>query len=413
MQSPDETPAGATATGAHLAVSVAMATFNGARHLQPQLDSLAAQHVLPYELVACDDGSSDDTVPMLEAFAQTAPFPVRVVRNPARLGYKGNFMRAAALCQGEVVAFSDQDDVWSRDKIGRLAGQFAQDEVTMVFHRAALIDAAGGSLGALRQERSAFVFPSFRAHSPFRFPLGFSIAVRRRLDAFSDLRARSIDFFKPDEPMAHDQWFSSLAFMLGRVVYLDEELVAYRQHSGALFGAGDGVLSPPPERTLAGWFTAEADYRPLASTLQALADCGAEIDSRLPAGEEGERARRHLDIARTELARLVELYRLRARAYSDGSLPSRALAWWRLLRGAAYAAGPHWRFHRKFLLRDLLAGVMAASLAGAAPDRLYGDRTLETPDPPMELGASTRSVQPGPEPSASAAAMASPARVQV
>ena len=209
--------------------------------------------------------------------------------------------------------------------------------------------------------RSAFVFPSFRAHSPFRFPLGFSIAVRRRLDAFSDLRARSIDFFKPDEPMAHDQWFSSLAFMLGRVVYLDEELVAYRQHSGALFGAGDGVLAPPETRTLGGWFTAESDYRPLPSTLQALADCGAEVAARLPLDESGERERRHLDIARAELARLIELYQLRARVYSDRSLPSRALAWSRLLREAAYAAGPRWRFHRKFLLRDLLAGVLAAT----------------------------------------------------
>ena len=66
---------------ASLSVSVAMATYNGAAYLARQLDDLAAQSILPAELVICDDGSTDNTLAILERFAITAPFAVRAHRN--------------------------------------------------------------------------------------------------------------------------------------------------------------------------------------------------------------------------------------------------------------------------------------------------------------------------------------------
>src|SRR6478609_12105203 len=109
-------------------VSVAMATYNGAKFLQAQLDSLAAQTQLPDELVVGDDGSSDDTLAILEAFAASAPFPVRVDRNETRPDYGDNFMRTALRCTGDYIAFCDQDDVWLPEKIERCAAAMtAQD----------------------------------------------------------------------------------------------------------------------------------------------------------------------------------------------------------------------------------------------------------------------------------------------
>ena len=75
-------------------VSVVMATYNGAKFLEPQLASIAGQTRLPDELVVCDDQSSDESVEILERFASRAPFHVRVVRNPERLGCAGNFLRS-------------------------------------------------------------------------------------------------------------------------------------------------------------------------------------------------------------------------------------------------------------------------------------------------------------------------------
>ncbi|MGI4744834.1 MAG: glycosyltransferase, partial [Janthinobacterium lividum] len=86
-------------------ISIAMATYNGARYLRQQLDSLARQTYLPAELVVTDDMSTDGTEAVVMEFAATAPFPVRFFRNEQRLGYRHNFTRAVSYCTSDLIAF--------------------------------------------------------------------------------------------------------------------------------------------------------------------------------------------------------------------------------------------------------------------------------------------------------------------
>ena len=130
-------------------ISVALAAYNGARYLEPQLESLARQIRPPWEVVAFDDGSSDGTAALLARFADRAPFPVRLRRNRRRRGYRANFVQAAAACGGDLIAFCDQDDVWEPDKLARMAEPFADPEVQLAYHDATLIDATGRPVGRL------------------------------------------------------------------------------------------------------------------------------------------------------------------------------------------------------------------------------------------------------------------------
>lgn len=102
-----------------LSISVAMCTYNGSAFLQEQLDSIAAQTRLPDELVICDDGSSDSTVDIVERFAHGVSFRVQLFRNPQNLGSTRNFEQAMRLCTGDLIALSDQDDVWMPEKLAR------------------------------------------------------------------------------------------------------------------------------------------------------------------------------------------------------------------------------------------------------------------------------------------------------
>jgi glycosyltransferase involved in cell wall biosynthesis len=106
-------------------ISIAMCTYNGGQYLQRQLESFAAQTLLPCELVVCDDGSLDDTVELIEHFASGAPFPVRVFRNEVNLGSAKNFEKAIGLCKGDLIALSDQDDEWPVGKLGEFKRVFA------------------------------------------------------------------------------------------------------------------------------------------------------------------------------------------------------------------------------------------------------------------------------------------------
>ncbi|MDO4583389.1 MAG: glycosyltransferase [Planctomycetia bacterium] len=100
--------------------SIAMATYNGEKYLQRQLDSFVEQTVLPNELVVCDDGSTDKTVEILHHFAKTAPFPVRIFQNDRNLGICANFCKAFSLCEKDVTFFSDQDDYWFPQKLEKV-----------------------------------------------------------------------------------------------------------------------------------------------------------------------------------------------------------------------------------------------------------------------------------------------------
>ena len=101
-------------------ISIAMCTYNGEAYLNGQLVSFVKQTQRPDELVACDDGSTDNTLQVLDQFSKEAPFPVRVYRSQQRLGPTKNFEKALSLCSGDFIFLSDQDDVWMPQKVNTL-----------------------------------------------------------------------------------------------------------------------------------------------------------------------------------------------------------------------------------------------------------------------------------------------------
>lgn len=220
--------------------SVALATCDGERFLEAQLDSLCAQTVQPFELVVSDDASRDRTPDILAAFARSAPFPVHVRKNSRRRGYKSNFVAVAAACTGDLIAFCDQDDVWEPHKLERMAAPFEDPQVLLAHHDATLIDAEGRAIGALRTP----------VRGPWDVVPGFAQVFRRRLADFSPLQPLSVDHLwaiaaakHPSRPadqaaraLAHDQFYLFWADVVGRTAHVPEALVRYRQHPGALFG---------------------------------------------------------------------------------------------------------------------------------------------------------------------------------
>ena len=125
-------------------ISIALCSWNGAIFLREQLASLAGQSRLPDELIVCDDGSTDETATVVERFTSSSPFPVRLFRNPTRLGTVKNFEQAIAKCGGEIIFLCDQDDVWHREKIAAVSHAFEHDdELAALFTNARQIDESG------------------------------------------------------------------------------------------------------------------------------------------------------------------------------------------------------------------------------------------------------------------------------
>ena len=94
-------------------ISVAMCTYNGDLFLEEQLRSIAAQTRQPYEVIVCDDGSTDGTEEIISAFRNAVGFPVHVKRNSINLGSTKNFEQAIGICTGDAIALCDQSFEWA------------------------------------------------------------------------------------------------------------------------------------------------------------------------------------------------------------------------------------------------------------------------------------------------------------
>ncbi len=100
-------------------VSVLMTLYNGMEYLQEQLDSIYNQTRKPDEVVICDDGSKDGSIEMIRNYIQEKGLEDSWVlhQNEKNLGYAENFYQGMFRTHGEIVFFSDQDDIWYEDKI--------------------------------------------------------------------------------------------------------------------------------------------------------------------------------------------------------------------------------------------------------------------------------------------------------
>lgn len=220
-----------------ISVSVAMATCNGQKYIQRQLDSLAAQSQAPRELVISDDRSADDTLSIVDAFAKTASFPVNIHRNEVQLGYRANFLRAASLCQSELIAFCDQDDHWYPQKIAVSVKPFSDPEVLLAYHNADVVTDDGRRIGTLAARAAPQRVMKPLSLGPFwPYALGFTEVFRRSLLPLNDLWPKSRDQNDLSQPIAHDQWFFFLASVFGRVAYFHEPLADYMQHGDNTHG---------------------------------------------------------------------------------------------------------------------------------------------------------------------------------
>jgi glycosyltransferase involved in cell wall biosynthesis len=347
-----------------------MATYNGARYLNEQLESIAAQTLVPYELVVCDDGSSDDTMAILENFSRVAAFPVRVFRNAARLNFRANFMQAAQRCKGELIAFCDQDDIWHADKLSVVAAAFTDDEVLLVHHNARLFSETRGVTGSLIDPGRPSRLDAPLSRSAFEMPPGFTQTFRRSLLALSDLRAATIDFWGAAEALAHDQWIYILASALGTVAYLPEPLTDYRQHHGNLYGLT--VVRRSRWQRFMERLLEYSDYGHLERAFGSMAHAFAAA-AEYPLGE--QLARRAAAAAAWYQA-LSQAYGDRRQAYAAASLRSRASAWMRLYRAGRYRPGRPFYFAHHGFARDFVHGVCRGRLRHPRAGLTANDRSL-------------------------------------
>jgi len=233
-------------------ISVVMCTYNGARHLNEQLDSICRQTVAPYEVIIHDDRSTDNTPQILQQFASKTVLSVRIVSNSTRLGSTANFDRAIQECDGDVIVLADQDDIWKETKLQTLEFAFLADaELGYVFSDGDVIDEQGRQVGCSMWESLGYAPSSlldrFKQNETL-FLLKHNVVT----GAAMAFRSSLIPIVHPIPPeWIHDHWIALLGsiFTCGRP--LADRLIMYRQHPGQQKGVRQRSIAEKYRESLA------------------------------------------------------------------------------------------------------------------------------------------------------------------
>ena len=252
-------------------ITIALATYQGAKYLAEQLASIAAQTYPKWRLLVSDDGSTDGTRDIIAEFATGFPQgQVSLVDGPAQ-GATANFLHLTRHAPADSwFAYSDQDDVWHPDKLARAA--------------AFLTGQNGPAAYAARTTICDTDLTPLRPAPAYVRPLAFSNALIQACMPGNTLVTNSaaLKILQEGAPAAlaagvisHDWWVYQLLSGAGAVLTRDRaQVLAYRQHPANVMGRNDTAkaraarFSMLTDGTFAGWLSQnQAALQPVAHLL--------------------------------------------------------------------------------------------------------------------------------------------------
>ena len=207
-------------------ISIAMATYNGECYVREQLDSILVQTIGDWELIVCDDGSTDNTLSILRAYAKNDS-RIKIYQNERNLGFKRNFEKAIDLCQGDYIALCDQDDIWYPNHLEVLYNQIGNHSLSIgnsdivninnTYLNKRMSDTDG--IHFIPEDTKLLLYREFFYANPFQ---GASMLLKK------DFALRCIPI--PNEVHYHDTWISICACFADGLIYTYTPITRYRQH---------------------------------------------------------------------------------------------------------------------------------------------------------------------------------------
>ncbi len=206
-------------------ISVCMATHNGERFIEAQLASILAQLAPSDELIVSDDGSTDATVAIVRSHADPR---LRLLTGNCFSSPVLNFENALTYASGDIIALSDQDDVWLPNKVAVIRELFSSkpQPVYLTVLDAEVIDASGNLLFPSLLGRLRRAGPGLLKNIVDNSYIGCSMAFSRQLLEIALP-------FPPRIPM-HDMWLGLVAELFGATAFVPVKTMQYRKHEASM-----------------------------------------------------------------------------------------------------------------------------------------------------------------------------------
>lgn len=216
-------------------IDILLATYNGEKYLKPQLDSILAQTYSNFRLIISDDLSSDNTRKILEEYSKKDSRIVLYFQEK-NLGVIKNFEFLLKKVEAEYYMFSDQDDIWKESKIEKSIKKIEETKSDLVYSDLEVVDE---DLRVIYKSywKLKGIYKKIKKYNNFEslylnnFVTGCTILSKKEL----------IDIFLPlpntSKYVLHDYWIPLIISQKGKISYIEEPLIKYRQHKNNKIGS--------------------------------------------------------------------------------------------------------------------------------------------------------------------------------
>lgn len=222
-------------------VAILLATYNGKRFIEEQLNSILNQTYQNFVCYIHDDGSTDGTINILKKYSLKYPKKIKLLNYPGKKGAVGNFLSlidyAVDHCKERYYFFSDQDDVWLPEKIEfevkKMKTMDSNFEPVLVYCDQKIVD---GKLNVIAESGMKYSKRNHNyddlQHLAFENSAAGCVICINRL-----LLELSSKYKNVNNIVMHDWWVMLIAASLGKIGYVDMPLMLYRQHGDNTLGA--------------------------------------------------------------------------------------------------------------------------------------------------------------------------------
>lgn len=217
-------------------ILILLSTYNGEKYLPQQIDSILNQYNVDVQILVRDDGSNDNTLYVLNSYANTEKIDIIKGDNIGVVGSFFSLMREAVTRDFNYFAFCDQDDVWMDDKlkvaVDILSGH--QHEPALYMSSFQMVDENLHSIPTNISRPNISVEGAFASNCA----TGCTMVFNKKLLELSLLA-------NYDDALMHDYWMYMVCLLTDGYVYYDETPhIYYRQHGNNVIGGkGDSFLS--------------------------------------------------------------------------------------------------------------------------------------------------------------------------
>lgn len=209
-------------------IDILLATYNGEKYLAEQIESILKQTHTNFRLIISDDCSKDDTKEIIREYAQKDN-RIKYYFQERNLGYVKNFEFLLSTVQSEIYALSDQDDVWAPEKIEKYLEKMKVEEADLIFGDLEIVDE---NLKTVNKSFNDYMNLTRKIEkcSGYEMLYLYNCVTGCTILSKKELLDKTLPIPNTSKHICHDYWIALMASIYGKIAYVKEPYIKYRQH---------------------------------------------------------------------------------------------------------------------------------------------------------------------------------------